>query len=152
MAVHGFEEANMVILMDDGKHITPTRVNMLKAFQDLAQSSRAGDTCVVHYSGHGGYLKDDNGDEPDRRDETLVPLDYNTAGQIRDDDLFKSLVVQVPKGVLLMCLMDSCYSGTVLDLPYKFIADGKQRNMALDATFNMTHLHRLSPKATEKIF
>jgi hypothetical protein len=108
MAVHGFEETNMVIFMDDGKHITFTCVNMLKAFQDLAQSSRADNKCVVHYSGHGGYLKDDKGDEPNPCDETLCPLDYDTAGQIRDDDLLKSLVVQVTKGALLMCLMEHC--------------------------------------------
>lgn len=150
MAVHGFEELNMAILMDDGKHINPTRDNMMKALQDLAHSSRPGDTCILHYSGHGGYVRDENGDEEDRRDETLVPLDYNTAGQIRDDDLFKALVLKIPKDVLLMCLMDSCHSGTVLDLPYKFVADGKQREMTLDAAFKMNHLHRLA-STSEKV-
>lgn len=150
MAVHGFEESNIVLLMDDGKHILPTRNNIMKAFQDLAQSSRAGDTCVLHYSGHGGNVKDVSGDEPDRRDETLVPLDFDSAGHIIDDDLFKALVVKIPKGALLMCLMDSCHSGTVLDLPYKFVADGKQREMTLDAAFKMNHLHRLA-STSEKL-
>jgi hypothetical protein len=119
----------------------------MKAFQDLAQSSRAGDTCVLHYSGHGGNVRDVSGDEPDRRDETLVSLDVDSAGQIIDDDLFKALAVKIPKGALLMCLMDSCHSGTVLDLPYKFVAGDKQREMTLDAAFKMNHLHRLASKS-----
>lgn len=143
MAVHGFPESNITVLMDDGKHTNPTRANIMKAYQDLAHSSKAGDSCFCHYSGHGGKLKDDTGDEEDGYDETLVPVDYATAGQIRDDDLFKALVSQIPKGVLLMCLMDCCHSGTVLDLPYKYVADGEQSEMTFDTKFNMEKLQQL---------
>ena len=37
----------------------------------------------------------------DGYDETLVPLDYQSAGQIRDDDLFNTLVGPMRKGVTL---------------------------------------------------
>lgn len=43
----------------------------------------------------------------DGYDETLVPLDYASAGQIRDDDLFKDLVCPLKKGVTMTCLMVS---------------------------------------------
>jgi len=56
-------------------------------------------------------------------DETLIPLDFKRTGQIRDDDLFKILVVPMKAGVTLTCLFDCCHSGTVLDLPYNFQAD-----------------------------
>jgi hypothetical protein len=143
MNVHGFPESNITILMDDGIHTNPTRANILKAYENLAQSSRAGDTCFCHYSGHGGKLRDENGDEDDGYDETLVPVDYGTAGQIRDDDLFQALVSRMPQGVLLTCLMDCCHSGTVLDLPYKYVADGEQTEMSFDGNFDLEKLQQL---------
>ena len=36
----------------------------------------------LSYIGHGGQVKDRTGDEKDGMDETLVPVDYQTAGQI----------------------------------------------------------------------
>jgi metacaspase-1 len=66
----------------------------------------------------------------------LVPLDYDTSGQIRDDDLFLTLVGKMPKGVQLTCVMDCCHSGTVLDLPYTFVADGAHEEMEAAPEFN----------------
>lgn len=40
--------------------------------------SPAGDAVFTHYSGHGGKLRDDDGDEKDGYDETLVPVDYTS--------------------------------------------------------------------------
>jgi hypothetical protein len=71
-------------------------------------------------TGHGGKLRDDDGDEKDGYDETMVPLDYESAGQIRDDDLFNTLVGPMPKGVTMTVVMDCCHSGTVLDLVSRF--------------------------------
>ena len=149
--VEGFQESEMMILMDDDKHTKPTRDNILESFQTLALSSKPGDSCLLHYSGHGGTIRDSNNDEVDRFDETLVPLDFATAGQIRDDDLFKSLVQIIPQGVLLTCIMDSCHSGSVLDLPYKYVADGRQTDMSLDAKFDMTHLQNLAHSVGGKL-
>lgn len=53
-----------------------------------------------------------------------TPQDFEKKGQIRDDDLLKVLVHPMPEGVTMTCLMDCCHSGTVLDLPYRFTADG----------------------------
>ena len=90
----------------------------------------------VSILGHGGKLKDDNGDEDDGYDETLIPIDYKTAGQIRDDDILKRLVIPMPAGVFATCVMDCCHSGTVMDLPYIFIADGEQTKMKEESGFN----------------
>lgn len=54
----------------------------------------------------------------------MVPVDYASSGQIRDDDLFDHLVCAMPQGSTLVSVMDCCHSGTVLDLPYKYRADG----------------------------
>lgn len=124
MNVHGFEERNITVLMDDNYHESPTRSNISYAYRNLVSSCRPGDTVFTHYSGHGGRVRDTSGDEDDGYDETLIPVDFERAGQITDDELFQNLVKPMPKGVLMTSLMDCCHSGTVLDLPYRFTADG----------------------------
>eukprot|EP00542_Grammatophora_oceanica_P019860 CAMPEP_0194047474 /NCGR_PEP_ID=MMETSP0009_2-20130614/24936_1 /TAXON_ID=210454 /ORGANISM="Grammatophora oceanica, Strain CCMP 410" /LENGTH=315 /DNA_ID=CAMNT_0038693117 /DNA_START=96 /DNA_END=1043 /DNA_ORIENTATION=- len=135
--VWGFDESNITELMDDGAHTSPTRNNILSAYKTLVSSARAGDAVFCHYSGHGGKLRDDDGDEADGYDETLVPLDYQTNGQIRDDDLFNMLVGAMPKGVYMTCVMDCCHSGSVLDLPYVFKGDGNMTEMTQAPDFDI---------------
>jgi len=129
--VHGFRDA--VVLMDDGRHKSPTKKNILRAFKLVAKQSKSGDAVFIHYSGHGGRLRDNNGDEEDGYDETLIPLDFKKAGQISDDDLLQVLIRPLAAGVFMTCLMDCCHSGTVLDLPYKYTATSS--NMELNEKF-----------------
>ncbi|CAM9709421.1 unnamed protein product, partial [Choristocarpus tenellus] len=89
----------------------------------LIANAKAGDSLFMHYSGHGGSMADDNGDEADNKDETIVPVDYTSAGQIRDDEVLKELVASLPEGVTLTVVMDCCHSGSILDLPYMIKAD-----------------------------
>jgi hypothetical protein len=131
----GFQEKNMLILMDDGQHHSPTRKNILDAFDRIVQYSKAGDVVFIHYSGHGGRVRDTSGDEADGYDETLIPLDFKNSGQILDDDIYKRLVTQMPANVTVVVLMDSCHSGTALDLPYEINAT--QSKMTLNQGFNM---------------
>lgn len=136
----GFEERNMTILMDDGRHISPTRRNIIDAYRNLVLSSKPGDTVFTHYSGHGGRVRDTSGDEDDGYDETLIPLDFQRAGQITDDELYQVLVKPMPRGVLMTSLMDCCHSGTVLDLPYRFTADGDMTGMQRELNFDFDSL------------
>jgi len=53
-----------------------------------------------------------NGDEDDGYDETLIPVDYYTSGQITDDLIYEVLAKQLRSGVVMTCLMDCCHSGT----------------------------------------
>lgn len=131
----GFKEKDMLILMDDGQHHQPTRKNIMDAFTRITQYSKAGDTVFIHYSGHGGRVRDDSGDEEDGYDETLIPVDFKTAGHILDDELFNSLVKKMPKDVHVTVLMDCCHSGTVLDLPYN--VNATESAMHDNSGFNM---------------
>lgn len=135
----GFKERNITVLMDDGININPTRGNIIRAYRRLVKDSKAGDTVFCHYSGHGGRIKDEDSDESDGFDETLIPMDYQSAGYIIDDDLYEELVLPMSKGVLVTCLMDCCHSGTVLDLPYHFTADSDaSRGMQLGRAPNQS--------------
>eukprot|EP00173_Palmaria_palmata_P003280 Plantae.Rhodophyta-Palmaria_palmata.ctg3415.p1 GENE.Plantae.Rhodophyta-Palmaria_palmata.ctg3415~~Plantae.Rhodophyta-Palmaria_palmata.ctg3415.p1 ORF type:complete len:223 (+),score=43.68 Plantae.Rhodophyta-Palmaria_palmata.ctg3415:318-986(+) len=64
-------------------------------------------------------MVDRSGDEDDGYDETLVPMDWEGAGHIVDDEIYDILVRRLPGGVRLTAVLDACHSGTALDLPYQ---------------------------------
>lgn len=140
----GFQQENITVLMDDGTQQSPTYDNIIAAFRKLVSETESGDCAFFHYSGHGGRLEDDDGDEDDGYDETLIPVDYQSAGQIRDDLVFSELVGRMPEGSTLTCLMDCCHSGSVLDLPYTFMADGQQDEMQQNPNANMSKLKMMA--------
>jgi len=119
----GYSEDNMRVLLDDGACEEPTRDNIVAAFSWLSEGAQAGDSLFFHYSGHGASVRDDDGDEEDGKDEALVPCDYESAGLLRDDETYRTLVGPLPDGVWLTCVLDCCHSGTILDLPYLFQAN-----------------------------
>jgi len=116
----------MVVLTDDQKDPLkkPTRKNMINAMKWLVQGCRPGDSLFFHFSGHGSQKKDLDGDEVDGYDETILPVDYKTSGQIVDDEMNAIMVRPLPEGVRLTAIFDSCHSGTALDLPYVYADDG----------------------------
>lgn len=64
--VHGFADENITLLMDDGNRTVPNKDNILQAYRNLVAESQPGDVVYCHYSGHGGKLRDDDGDESEQ--------------------------------------------------------------------------------------
>ncbi len=85
---------------------------MRAAIQATVERARSGDLVVVQYSGHGSFIPDENGDEPDGTDECLCPYDINAKGPITDDEIF-DLYSARANGVKIFMISDSCHSGTV---------------------------------------
>jgi hypothetical protein len=81
--------------------------------QWLIRDTRAGDRIFFYYAGHGSYLRDDDGDEKDGYDETIVPYDAtpNGPGMIRDDQLSRWMAELAGRRVVMV--FDSCHSGTI---------------------------------------
>ncbi|KXN81388.1 Metacaspase-1, partial [Leucoagaricus sp. SymC.cos] len=131
---HGFRNEDIVLLTDDTtepRHL-PTRQNMIDAMKWLVRSARTHDSLFFHYSGHGGQVEDQDGDEVDGFDETIFPLDFQQAGHIVDDELHEIMVSRLPIGCRLTVqtptnalYLQSCHSGTVLDLPYIYSSHGR---------------------------
>jgi len=88
-----------------------TGKNMRAAINSVIAQASAGDLVVIQYSGHGSYVPDENGDEPDGKDECLCPYDINSNGPITDDELFDMCNAKKP-GVKLLVISDSCHSGS----------------------------------------
>lgn len=115
----GFQDSQIHRLRDDRHDMMPTHANMMQAFRWLVQGAGPGDEMFFHYSGHGGRQDDKDGDEISGKDDTLIPCDFQHAGQITDDVLYETLVRNLPKGCRLWVILDCCHSGTALDLRFK---------------------------------
>ncbi|KAI3498407.1 hypothetical protein L1887_34182 [Cichorium endivia] len=115
-----FPEASIYMLTEEETEPSriPTARNMRKALSWLVEGCQPGDSLVFHFSGHGSRQRNHNGDELDGYDETLCPLDFETEGMIIDDEINATIVRPLPLGVKLHAIIDSCHSGTVLDLPF----------------------------------
>jgi len=100
----------------------PTRMNILSGMRWLVSNAQAGDSLFFQFSGHGSQVLDTSGDEADGYDETILPMDHKTAGQIVDDTIFDIMVKPLPAHVRLTAVMDCCHSGTGMDLPYIHLA------------------------------
>lgn len=77
----------------------------------LLAKANAGDVVAFTYSGHGTWVPDTSGDEPDRRDEALCP--YDVASNLLIDDELYDIFLERKPGVRVVFLSDSCHSGTV---------------------------------------
>lgn len=123
----GYQESGIRVMTDDSPDdLKPTKQNIfyqLNKFLLDAYHQRAREI-FVHYSGHGSRIYDQSGDEKDGYDEVIVPLDYSKSGLITDDTLH-DYFRKVPRGCRCVCLFDSCNSGTVLDLKYRYIGGRK---------------------------
>ncbi|RXW17553.1 hypothetical protein EST38_g8300 [Candolleomyces aberdarensis] len=122
-----YHDADVRVLRDDSEDPDdqPTKANILAAMEWLVEDAQPNDALFLHYSGHGSQQEDEDGDEKDGIDEALCPVDYTDSGLIVDDVLHDILVKPLPRGCRLTVLFDSCHSGSALDLPYMYGADGE---------------------------
>lgn len=130
----GFQETQIRRLRDDRQDMMPTKANMLAQLHWLTAGAGPGDEMFFHYSGHGGQQSDTTGDEVDGKDETLIPFDFQTQGQLTDDELHSALIRSLPSHCRLWVVLDCCHSGTALDLRFKVRVSGDGRT----ATFRKT--------------
>ncbi|GAA4282174.1 caspase family protein [Gaetbulibacter aestuarii] len=115
-----FKAENIQILLN----ADATYAGIENALNALLKKIQPDDIVVIHYSGHGQQIfDDDENEEIDDKDEALVPYDawakytYNYKGEhhFRDDELgnyitkFRNALKS--KGQLLL-LLDSCHSGS----------------------------------------
>ena len=123
----GVPEANLSVLAgwpDDPK-ARPTRANILGGLDRLAREVPRGARVIFLFAGHGSWQPDVDGDEPDERDEILMPADVGrwddeanrVANAITDDELRARFSALRAAGAELFAIFDCCYGGTLLRAP-----------------------------------
>jgi hypothetical protein len=126
LPLHGFKPANTITLLNE----KATKAGIEKTMEELINSSKKGDIILIHFSGHGQQITDDNDDEADGLDEAWVPVDaqgrysptdrpsapaYKGENHIRDDQVGKwveTLSQIVGKDGSVVVSIDACHSGT----------------------------------------
>jgi hypothetical protein len=113
-----FSEDHVEVLTDS----QASQEGIRAAMRALVQRVGADDIVVVHYSGHGSQMTDIEGDEPDGRDETIVPWDSGRAPHenrdIKDDEIYLWLKDLTAKTTNVTLIFDCCHSGTVVRDPF----------------------------------
>ncbi len=114
-----FMEENITILLNE----QATYAGIIEALKRLQSKIVPGDIVVIHYSGHGQQIMDNNGEEIDDMDEALIPYDawvkythnYKGENHLRDDELGRIITSfrnDLEKNGQLLLLLDSCHSGS----------------------------------------
>ncbi|KAK4945520.1 hypothetical protein LTR66_014379 [Elasticomyces elasticus] len=130
---------SQVILRDDrsGPYY-PTGHNILAAMGWLV--SEPGTTCFLHYSGHGGQVRDPDGDRSSGFDSTIVPVDYETMGQLDSDTLHRHIVSALAPQSTLFVVFDCCHSGSAIELPFVYRSDADGNVNLMDNVKQGMHL------------
>ena len=103
----GFRKSDITVLTDS----EATKRAMQSGIAALVRGAKKGDVALLHYSGHGSNVPDDNEDEADGRDEILCPTDLDWNDPLRDDWL-RTTFDDLRAGVSFTAIMDCCHSGT----------------------------------------
>lgn len=114
-----FKEENITTLINSDA----TYKGIKNLFKKTKKKLKEGDILMIHYSGHGQQIADNNGDENDDMDEAIVPYDamasysYNYKGEshFRDDELgdfFNQFRNELGSDGQLFVTFDSCHSGS----------------------------------------
>jgi len=87
-----------------------TKKNVINGVKKLLTGASVGDVLVFVNASHGSYVLDISGDE-EKFDEIICP--YNMKEAVVLDDELRELFTNLPDGVKLTVISDSCFSGTV---------------------------------------
>lgn len=130
--IHGANDIKLLkpLLAKEGFKVTAlsnaqaTHNSIVKALEQLANTTRRGDTVYLHFSMHGQPFEDLDGDEEDGWDEALIPVDaemlysegkYEGNNHLLDDELegyFEIIRSKIGGSGQLVVVMDACHSGT----------------------------------------
>jgi hypothetical protein len=154
---YGFGSSDIMMLVDD----KATKKSIQAAIKQTVGGAKKGDVVLLHFSGHGSNVPDNDGDEADYRDEILCPHDLDWKNPLTDDWL-RATFDKMRDGVSLTVIFDCCHSGTAtravlppdapiipryLPSPWDLVAaeSGRKMRGAVRAT-----VHRASRQARRK--
>ncbi|MDM8566919.1 caspase family protein [Candidatus Halobeggiatoa sp. HSG11] len=92
------------------------KAELENALHSLKQQVINGDKVIIYFSGHGGHIQDNNGDEKDGWDEALITYDIKGKDDdnVKESDVLRDdhFIAQVNKltTAKVLTVMDTCFS------------------------------------------
>ncbi|KAI9690485.1 MAG: hypothetical protein M1822_009448 [Bathelium mastoideum] len=132
------------VVMRDDSHTDPNGPfypnghNILAAMQWLV--SEPDTRNFLHYSGHGGQVQDQSGDSTTGINDTIVPVDFESRGQLDSSLLHQHLVTALHPSSTLFIVFDCCHSGSACELPYVYRSDADGNVSMMDNLREGAHL------------
>lgn len=109
---YGVSSSNVTVLTDS----SATKSGILSALNRVKNKLDKNTHFLFFYSGHGGQIVDNNGDESDGYDEVLCPFDYSTndkrGSAIVDDEIAAYIADFSSRANKVIFIFDSCFSGS----------------------------------------
>lgn len=105
----GFDAENIRVVLNE----RATAAAIVERLEWLLDGAEDEQDRVFFYSGHGAQIPGYGvGEKVDRKDECLVPYDFNwTREHAVTDDQFYELYSQLPYGTHFLTILDCCHSG-----------------------------------------
>ena len=85
-------------------------------YEDVEQYVESGDVFVFHFAGHGAQKEDPDGFQESGMYETILPMDFQEAGQITDTEINGIILMHLPDATRLTVVMDCCHGGSRVQL------------------------------------
>lgn len=118
---YNYTPEEIIVMRDDlptEDSLYPTRLNLYIQLMKITKESGNYNELWVYYSGHGSLVYEyEDTNKSYAANNIIIPPDYKKNGVITDDDM-RVFVENLQCKTLLM--FDSCHSGTICDLPWKF--------------------------------
>ncbi|KAH9959978.1 caspase domain-containing protein [Russula dissimulans] len=113
IATYGYHPEDIAVVKDDPAlpdHLQPTRENILRELRNLVADAASGDRFTFLFSGHSNQQPSNDLNEEDFLDEYLITID--------DEIIIDNVSLRL--AFSLFALLDTCHSGTLLDLPHYY--------------------------------
>ncbi|KAI8066427.1 peptidase C14, caspase domain-containing protein [Gongronella butleri] len=141
-----YKEEEITVITDEERK--PLYPEVMEAMAKLVEGNQPGDRFFFHYSGHGGTIPDEDGDEVDGFDETICLIGQNEEeddksyfiANLSDDWINANMVLPLKAGTHMTCVFDSCHSGSVMDLPYTYSTKGKVKKTSVVRSMSLGFL------------
>ncbi|KAG8905114.1 hypothetical protein FRB99_000678 [Tulasnella sp. 403] len=128
LPLYGYPEDGIRLITDSAEApLRPSYDNIVEGMKWLVDGVKAGDKRFLFVGCHGQQIDEvaDGGSECseiDLKDESIVTTTRNPGGELKtlvDNEIRKLVVDPLVKGSKLTAVIDTCHSGTLLDLPFR---------------------------------
>ncbi len=110
ITVYSWNPSNIKLLINE----QATKANILSAIDWMRANEDSNDEVIFFYSGHGSVSRSNADNDPERKDECIIPYEIEISYYIWDGDFSEEF--STFESTRIFFYFDSCYAGGMTDL------------------------------------